>query len=248
MKKCFFSFLCVIIVSMVLWERPSLAAPSTPDTPAHFMGMYEFAWNNLDTMVQWKDVLNRRDAQKEKIQKCMQSPRNCDQPEISLWNSIILAMRPLPSLQKLLRVNTFINSLILPQTSAEAYVPVNISAKSWQTPLEFLQAPLIPDNAALVKYFALREAGFPEDKLRITVTRDVLRNIRHMVLTASVDGQIYILDTRSNAVMRQGDFTNHILYYSFNERMRWAYVPIPTDSVFSSQNGPVESPQEKLQK
>ncbi len=249
----FSPFFCVLIgfmaltVPSVVSAQTSAATSVSAATPSRFMGSYEFAWDNLDAMTQWKDVMARYHVQKETLQNCLQSPRNCQQPEMRLWASIILSIRSLPPMQKLLRVNQLVNALLATQQVSGKTPDIAITATPWQTPLEFLQSQQIPDNAAIAKYFILREAGFSKDMLHITVARDVLRNTRHMILAALIDEKVYILDTRSNAVIQQADLTNYILHYSFNETTRWAYVPIPAAPVSSFSTNSEKSGQEKPQ-
>lgn len=194
-------------------------------------GVYEFPRDDLAALTQWNDVLKREQESTAAAEGCLNSSGNCSQVELALYSSMIYSLRPLSPMQKLIKINQFINTLIIAREAAGQPQTERITATPWQTSFEFLRTPRIPDNAAIVKYFALRASGFSKDDLRITVARDVLRNTRHMVLTALIDGDIYALDTRSNSVMSQADVTNYIFYYSFNETTRWAYVPILAEAV-----------------
>lgn len=65
------------------------------------------------------------------------------------------------------------------------------------------------------------------------VLHDIVRDLPHAVLAVYLDGEIYILDNLTTAVLRQEQVSHYVPYYSVNETTRWAHVP-PTDTVASS--------------
>lgn len=222
--------------------------PSSSTLPVSRMaGVYEFPRDNLEVLTQWNDVLKREQESITAAEGCLNPSGGCFRVEAILYSSMIHSLRPLPPMQKLIKINQFINTLIIAGDAAEHPQTERITATPWQTSFEFLRTPRIPDNAAIVKYFALRASGFSKDDLRISVARDVLRNTRHMVLTALIDGNVYTLDTRSNSVMSQADVTHYIFYYSFNETTRWAYVPVLAETVSPHRVDSPESGQETPQ-
>lgn len=67
----------------------------------------------------------------------------------------------------------------------------------WSAPLaSFATAKGDCEDYAIAKYVALRQAGYPEDDMRVLLVRD--RNVRqdHAVLAARLDGHWLILDNR----------------------------------------------------
>jgi predicted transglutaminase-like cysteine proteinase len=67
----------------------------------------------------------------------------------------------------------------------------------WSAPLaSFASAKGDCEDYAIAKYAALREAGFPEDELRILLVRDHSVGQDHAVLAGRLDGHWLILDNR----------------------------------------------------
>jgi predicted transglutaminase-like cysteine proteinase len=65
----------------------------------------------------------------------------------------------------------------------------------------------------------------PADRLRLVVLKDTLRDVAHAVLAVRDDeGQSWILDNVTNAVLRHDRLGHYIPYYSVNEEARWAHV------------------------
>lgn len=71
----------------------------------------------------------------------------------------------------------------------------------WETPVEFFQKSGDCEDFAIAKYFALRDLGFPASQMRIVVLKDTLRNLDHAVTAVYLDGDAWILDNLSNAVL-----------------------------------------------
>lgn len=103
----------------------------------------------------------------------------------------------------------------------------------WATPLEFLRRSGDCEDYAIAKYVSLRQLGFGAEELRLVVLHDIVRDLPHAVLAVYLDGEIYILDNLTTAVLRQEQVSHYVPYYSVNETTRWAHVP-PTDTVASS--------------
>jgi predicted transglutaminase-like cysteine proteinase len=79
----------------------------------------------------------------------------------------------------------------------------------------------------------LRQLGFTPDELRLVVVRDVVRDLAHAVLAVYVDGEVYILDNLTKAVLAQEQIGQYVPYYSVNETTRWAHVA-PVETLVSS--------------
>jgi predicted transglutaminase-like cysteine proteinase len=72
------------------------------------------------------------------------------------------------------------------------------------------------EDYAITKYVALREAGFPEDQLRLLLVRD--RSVRqdHAVLAAKLDGRWLILDNRWSGLRDDSDELNFTPLFAIN--------------------------------
>lgn len=94
----------------------------------------------------------------------------------------------------------------------------------WAIPAEFLKKSGDCEDYAIVKYFTLKELGIPRENMRIVVVRDTVRNMAHAVLAVYMDGDAYILDNLSNAVLSHSRIRQYSPQYSVNEVGRWAHL------------------------
>ena len=79
-------------------------------------------------------------------------------------------------------------------------------ADRWSAPLAtFVTGKGDCEDYAIAKYVALREAGFPQDDLRLVLVRD--RSVRedHAVLAAHLDDRWLILDNRRSELIEDSD-------------------------------------------
>ncbi|MGE4310886.1 transglutaminase-like cysteine peptidase [Desulfovibrio sp.] len=94
----------------------------------------------------------------------------------------------------------------------------------WAIPAEFLKKSGDCEDYAIVKYFTLKELGISRENMRIVVVRDTVRNMAHAVLAVYMDGDAYILDNLSNAVLSHSRIRQYSPQYSVNEVGRWAHL------------------------
>ena len=95
----------------------------------------------------------------------------------------------------------------------------------WATPDEFVRKYGDCEDFSIIKYYALKEMGFPVDLMRIAVVKDLIRGIGHAVLVVYLDDTAYVLDNMSDMVLPHGKFKHYLPQYSVNEKYRWAHVP-----------------------
>ena len=94
----------------------------------------------------------------------------------------------------------------------------------WAIPAEFLKKSGDCEDYSIIKYFTLKELGVPADTMRIVVVRDTIRNFAHAVLAVYMNGDAYILDNLSAAVLSHGRLRQYMPQYSVNESSRWAHL------------------------
>jgi hypothetical protein len=68
-----------------------------------------------------------------------------------------------------------------------------------------------------------------------------VRDLPHAVLAVYLDGEVYILDNLTTAVLPQEQVRQYVPYYSVNETTRWAHV-LPAETVASSSPARASSP------
>ena len=106
------------------------------------------------------------------------------------------------------------------RTDPEAYKKQDY----WAAPYEFLKHSGDCEDFSIVKYFTLRELGFPIDSMRIVVGIETIRNIAHAVLAVYLDGEAYVLDNLSSNVLPHTRMRSYEPRYSVNEHNRWAHM------------------------
>ena len=79
--------------------------------------------------------------------------------------------------------------------------------EQWTSPLQTL-ANGVGDckQYAVLKYLALKEAGYRADRLRILVVDDKVTRSSHAVVAVSSHGQWMVLDNRTNVLIEGADF------------------------------------------
>ena len=94
-------------------------------------------------------------------------------------------------------VNAFFNRV--PYESDETTYGTN---DYWATPYEFLSANAGDcEDYAIAKLLALQEVGVEPQRLRLVIVRDEQLKRAHVVVTALVDGRVWILDNLTPTVV-----------------------------------------------
>lgn len=124
-------------------------------------------------------------------------------------------------LPKLRAVNTAVNRMIRYTPDVDA---TGDAADRWATPVEVLSAGTGDcEDYAILKFAALAKAGFPTDRMAITVLRDTRRNLFHAVLTASIGDQRYVLDNAVNEVRLDTEVPQYQALYSLGLQKAWIH-------------------------
>lgn len=135
------------------------------------------------------------------------------------WQSIIRRYRHTGDLEKLERVNRFLNKIHF------AADRVHWGRQDyWATPFE-----LVAGNAgdcedfAIAKYFSLKAMGVPEARLRMMYVKASQLNQAHMVLAyyASPESDPLILDNLTNSIQPFSRRADLLPVYSFNADSLW---------------------------
>ena len=90
-------------------------------------------------------------------------------------------------------------------------------ADRWSAPLaSFATAKGDCEDYAIAKYVALREAGFPQEEMRLVLVRDRAVRQDHAVLAARFDGRWLILDNRRSELMEDADASTLTPLFAIN--------------------------------
>ncbi len=198
-------------------EKPLRKAPV--GNPVHLFNSVEFK-GSLRALTKWNRILRKSQKQADGLNTCTLSSCECP-PGASAWKALLQKAVNMTGLKQLKFVNGYIN-----RWPYRLDMDVYGVSDYWATPQEFLTLSGDCEDYCITKYFVLRELGYDTGNLRVVIIRDRIRNITHAVLAVYLDNAVYIMDNMSNAVFEQEKYKHYIPQYSFNERNRWAHIPL----------------------
>ena len=135
------------------------------------------------------------------------------------WGQLKAQLEKLPRKEQLVQVNRFWNRWPYREDIAVYKVP-----DYWAIPEEFVKNSGDCEDYSIAKYYTLKELGFDPDDMRIAVVKETVRNIAHAVLVVYLDGDAWVLDNLSNAVLSHKVLRNYDVQFSVNEKFRWAHI------------------------
>lgn len=97
----------------------------------------------------------------------------------------------------------------------------------WATPAEFSKKSGDCEDYAIVKYFTLKELGFPQDYMRIVALTSSLHNNQgHAVLVVYLENDAFVLDNLSDKVLSHSQIPHYNPQFSVNETGRWGHYRV----------------------
>lgn len=193
---------------------------------AHPFGWIEIRFNSVMPIRKWTGVLDKVRHERELYRRCDGAAARCTLPALAAWRAIIHSVRGLDQWSQIREVNKFVNSFPYKDDLDNYGV-----SDYWASPAEFARNGGDCEDYAIMKFVALRELGFDNNKMRIVVVRDISRQVVHAVVALRVDGKTYILDSLTNRILPDDKITWYAPQYSFNETTRWAHVAPPAPLV-----------------
>ena len=191
--------------------EPESVKPGAPGAKVQLFGTVEFK-RPLSSLPNWLDLLKRNAKDPIFI------PGKYFKKNVT-WDSFREKAQGKSPMELLRYVNAFWNTWPYKEDI------VNWGVEDyWAIPAEFLKKSGDCEDYAIVKYFTLKELGIPRENMRIVVVRDTVRNLAHAVLAVYLDGDAYILDNLSNAVLSHSRIRQYSPQYSVNEVGRWAHL------------------------
>lgn len=94
----------------------------------------------------------------------------------------------------------------------------------WATPVEFLQRGGDCEDFAIAKYTALRALGVPEERLRVAIVHDNLKNIPHAVLIVYTEEGAYLLDNQIKRLVDAESAGRYKPIFSINRQAWWLHT------------------------
>lgn len=206
------------LLALLLALLPLAAAEAT--VPIALFKTAEIRSQSHEGLRQWQAVLARIEAERPIYAACAANAARCPNRAVERWLSTIDGLRGLPLDEQVMRVNRFIN-----QWRYRTDFTVYGRSDYWASPIQFLTNSGDCEDYAIAKYISLRLLGIADDRLRLAVVQDELRDLAHAVLVVYLDGTAVVLDNLTNAVLPHDRLVHYTPYYSVNETTRWAHVP-----------------------
>lgn len=105
----------------------------------------------------------------------------------------------------------------------------------WATPVEFMQRGGDCEDYAIAKYTALRMLGVSEDRLRLAIVHDTLKNIPHAVLVVYTNEGPYALDNQIKTLVDAEGLNRYRPIFSINQNAWWLHTAPEATIVASAQ-------------
>ena len=187
--------------------------------PALF-GTQEKSSSNLTAFTKWTSMFERFELEMKSSSSSL---------IIQQWHENLQSMENLPLKEMASRVNSFVNT--------REYI---LDSKNWgqsdywATPIEFMRRGGDCEDFAIAKYAALRALGVPEERLRMAIVHDTLKDIPHAVLVVYTDQGPYILDNQSETMESAAGAGRYRPIFSINRLGWWLHTQPDTGTMLAS--------------
>jgi predicted transglutaminase-like cysteine proteinase len=103
----------------------------------------------------------------------------------------------------------------------------------WATPAEFLSRGGDCEDFAIAKYTALRALGVPENRMRVAIVHDNVKNIPHAVLVVYTDEGTVVLDNQNKSLVDGDKMQRYRPIFSINRTAWWLHTA-PSKTILAS--------------
>lgn len=172
----------------------------------------------------WAAVLERHEADRERIERCLADRDSCEGGLKSL-RYLISRGSEMSRKRQLQLVNRYVNKRRYRRDRREMSLSVTPEGQAklrnhWTTLLDFMRRGGDCEDFAVAKYFLLRELGVPADDMRVLVTWERRARDYHAVLAVrQEDGSAWLLET-DDSIVRSGQ-RRYRFIYALNEEGIW---------------------------
>ena len=201
----------LLALALGLWL--ALAAPAYAD----LFGKKESYSTDLRPFPKWTEVIERFQREKN------QTSGNCrtedtDRCQYKGWDAFIESLRGKDKQLQLNMVNSHFNK--------SRYIQdINNWGKSdyWATPGQFLTKSGDCEDYSIIKYYTLKQLGWPVEDMRIVVLQDMNLKIMHAILAVKYNGAEMILDNQLSIVTKADRIRHYRPVYAVNEKGWWRF-------------------------
>lgn len=192
---------------------------SAPEAYPDLFGTEEQASSNLSPFTKWTGMF-------ERFETAMKDSRN--RQVVEDWKKDLAMYQD----ESLYDMAYGVNDLINRQT----YITDNRNwGKSdyWATPVEFLTRGGDCEDFAIAKYTALRALGVPEERLRVAIVHDEIKDIPHAVLIVYTEKGAVMLDNQMDTPVKTSETNRYRPIFSINRTAWWLHTK-PQNTVIAS--------------
>lgn len=199
----------------------SVANPAFAPLKSHpaLFGTEERESTNLEPFTKWSGMFERFET----------AMRTTDgQRVIRDWQADLSRFQGLSLFDMAQRVNDLVNEQ-----------PYIIDSKNWgksdywETPVEFFTRGGDCEDFAIAKYVSLRALGVPEDRMRVAIIHDEIKDIPHAVLILYTDNGPVLLDNQIKDVRYTDTVSRYRPIFTINRRGWWLHTK-PATTVIAS--------------
>lgn len=187
--------------------------------PVHVFGGVEIGVGKTVLSGKWTNVLADQ-ASGYFESDCIGPDSVCGAPSTRRIAEAIAAARSEPPRKAIQRVNAAVNRALRFTDDIDQYGVRDY----WAKPSESLRSGRGDcEDYAILKYWALKTLGVPEEAMRLVIVRDVRRGLDHAVLAVSENGDNLILDSLFNEVRSDASLRNYEPRVSFGSEGAWLH-------------------------
>ena len=202
-----------------------LPATAYSQSPIGVFASYELKKDDLSAFPQWQRVLKAIKRERVLYQRCKKDIALCPDPALGKWQAFIQHLKEnnMNEHEMLEHVQGFSR-----RWPYREDMTVYQQSDYWASPQEFVRSGGDCEDFAILNYVTLIDLGISADRLRIVVVRDSIRQIDHAVLAVyprTANGEIRILDSLMNGVLKEQAFSHYTPVYSVSAKSRWIHIP-----------------------
>ncbi len=177
-------------------------------------GKGEVLSTNLTAFKKWTSVLARMSDRAH-------SPSSLESMFAPYGLGSIERLKTLPMQERVKHINTVVNKITYRDDSE-----IFGTSDYWATPKEIVaRGQADCEDYAIAKYALLKAAGVPEHMMRISIVKDIRKNLAHAILLVyHSDGTKDVLDNQSASVREASSINYYNPLYSINSQAWWRHT------------------------
>lgn len=179
-----------------------------PSYPSLF-GSREVRSSDISAFSKWSGVFDRYDDQLRKAGS---------NEQVRAWKNELNRLVGKDMMGKIEAVNAFVNQQTYLNDKRNWHM-----SDHWATPIEFFGRGGDCEDYAIAKYMSLRALGVPDNRMRIAVVKDTVKNIPHALLVVYTDEGAMILDNQAETVKDARKVSRYQPIFSINKSGWWRH-------------------------